>query len=94
VRVRGDIAFTRLKLVVFVDGCFWHRCPEHGTTPSRNQAYWLPKLETNVERDHRVDAALVADGWHVLRVWEHEDVTRATERVTAFCRILGHVKAN
>jgi len=81
VRVRADVAFTRLKVAVFVDGCFWHACPEHGTTPRRNQGYWLPKLKANVERDRRVDAALTADGWCVLRLWEHEEVSEAAARV-------------
>ncbi len=81
VRVRADIAFTRARLAVFVDGCFWHVCPEHGTTPARNQGYWLPKLEANVQRDRRVDVALTADDWRVVRLWEHEDVREAAARV-------------
>lgn len=81
VRVRVDIAFTRASLAVFVDGCFWHACPDHGTTPARNQGYWLPKLDANVQRDRRVDAALAADGWRVLRLWEHEDVREAAAQV-------------
>lgn len=81
VRVRVDIAFTRARLAVFMDGCFWHACPDHGTRPARNQDYWRPKLEANVQRDRRVDAALAADGWRVLRLWEHEDVRKAATQV-------------
>lgn len=81
VRVRVDVAFTRVRVAVFVDGCFWHACPEHGTTPARNQDYWLPKLDANVQRDRRVNAALTAEGWRVVRLWEHEDVRQAAARV-------------
>jgi DNA mismatch endonuclease (patch repair protein) len=83
IRVRPDVVFTRQRIVVFVDGCFWHGCPEHGTAPVRNQAYWKPKLEANTARDRRVDHALAADGWHVERVWEHESPAEAAERVAS-----------
>jgi len=76
-RTRADIAFTRRRIAVFVDGCFWHCCPIHQTTPKSNQAYWIPKLEANVARDRRVDAALPTMGWRVVRIWEHEDVDAA-----------------
>lgn len=71
--VRPDVAFTRRKLAVFVDGCFWHCCPEHGRLPKVNDAYWSPKLEANVRRDRQQTAALQSAGWTVLRFWEHED---------------------
>ena len=73
VRVHPDIVFTRAKVAVFVDGCFWHACPEHGTVPKSNVGYWQPKLTANSERDQRVTEALTTDGWLVRRVWEHED---------------------
>lgn len=73
-KARPDIVFTRTRLAVFVDGCFWHSCPVHGSRPQRNTDYWNPKLERNVARDREQDEALIADGWHVLRFWEHEDV--------------------
>ena len=57
-----------------MDGCFWHCCPEHGSQPAANTWYWEPKLARNVERDRAADAALVAAGWRVVRVWEHEPV--------------------
>jgi DNA mismatch endonuclease, patch repair protein len=71
VRVHVDVAFTRVRLAVFVDGCFWHCCPTHFHMPKSNLSYWVPKLEANVERDHRVDAALRESGWTPLRLWEH-----------------------
>ena len=78
--------FTRGKLAVFVDGCFWHSCPEHGSTPNRNREYWLPKLGANVDRDRRVDAALRESGWSVERLWEHEDANIAADRIETMVR--------
>jgi DNA mismatch endonuclease (patch repair protein) len=86
VQVRPDATFTRARLAVFVDGCYWHRCPEHGTRPSANPAYWGPKLDRNVDRDLRVDAALASEGWTVVRLWEHEiqaDLAGCVARVRA-----------
>jgi DNA mismatch endonuclease, patch repair protein len=70
--IRPDIVFTRAKIAVFVDGCFWHGCPDHGTKPTRNTDYWTAKLERNIERDRRNDALLEEAGWTVVRIWEHE----------------------
>jgi DNA mismatch endonuclease (patch repair protein) len=81
VRVRPDVVFPREKLAVFVDGCFWHRCPQHGTSPRTNSAYWASKLDRNVERDHKIDKLLKAGGWEIARVWEHELPEEAAERV-------------
>jgi DNA mismatch endonuclease (patch repair protein) len=69
--VRPDIVFTRAKVAVFVDGCFWHSCPEHGQMPKANRNYWESKLDRNVERDRSNDAALIEAGWMVLRFFEH-----------------------
>lgn len=66
---------------MFLDGCFWHGCPEHQHVPKTNRDYWEPKLEGNVERDRRVDAALAEAGWEVVRIWEHEELETAVERV-------------
>jgi DNA mismatch endonuclease (patch repair protein) len=83
IRVRPDIAFTARRVAVFVDGCFWHVCPEHGRDPSVNEWYWAPKLRRNMERDRAADAALAADGWQVVRVWEHESLEAAIAAVVA-----------
>ncbi len=80
-RVRPDIVFTARKVAVFIDGCFWHSCPEHGRQPSVNSQYWSPKLLRNVERDRLADAALRDDGWAVVRIWEHELLVDAVRRV-------------
>ena len=72
VRVRPDFVFTRQRLAVFIDGCFWHWCPQHCTVPRANR-----------ERDGKVTSALTSAGWRVLRVWEHEALERAVERIRA-----------
>jgi DNA mismatch endonuclease (patch repair protein) len=66
---------------VFLDGCFWHRCPLHASDPKANSSYWRPKLEANVRRDRLVDAALAQEDWLVIRVWEHEVAAAAARRV-------------
>jgi DNA mismatch endonuclease (patch repair protein) len=81
VRVRPDIVFTARKVAVFVDGCFWHACPEHGRQPSVNEWYWAPKLRRTVERDRAADLALAAAGWQVVRLWEHLPLDDATALV-------------
>lgn len=80
-RVRPDVVFTRRKLAVFVDSCFWHVCPAHGRPPTSNEWYWTPKLRRNVERDREHDRLLRDAGWAVLRIWEHEDLNEAASRV-------------
>ncbi|GAA1555694.1 very short patch repair endonuclease [Kribbella hippodromi] len=82
-RVRPDIVFTARKVAVFVDGCFWHCCPEHGRQPAVNSQYWSPKLQRNVDRDRLANAALIHDGWSVVRIWEHESVSDAVAKVIA-----------
>lgn len=67
----ADIAFPRLKIAVFVDGCFWHGCPEHASWPKQNASYWRNKIETNRLRDADTNARLTEMGWTVLRFWEH-----------------------
>jgi DNA mismatch endonuclease (patch repair protein) len=90
VRVRPDLVFTRWKVAAFVDGCFWHRCPLHGNDPKRNVDYWQPKLQANVERDQRVSKALSESGWTVVRVWEHEDVDSAADRIAGAVQACRH----
>lgn len=79
--VRPDIVFTRAKVAVFVDGCFWHQCPEHGQMPKANSEYWAPKLARNVERDQANDATLRGSGWAVLRFFEHVPVADAASAI-------------
>jgi DNA mismatch endonuclease, patch repair protein len=81
VYVRPDIVFTRRRIAIFVDGCFWHVCPQHGRPPTRNEWYWTPKLRKNMERDTRANDALRAAGWQVIRVWEHEAIDEVVESV-------------
>ena len=83
VRVRPDIVFTARKVAVFVDGCFWHACPEHGRQPTVNEWYWAPKLRRTMERDRAADAALTAAGWRVVRLWEHVPLDEAKAAVIA-----------
>jgi DNA mismatch endonuclease (patch repair protein) len=82
-RARPDIVFTRAKVAVFIDGCFWHACPIHGREPTNNEWYWTPKLRKNVERDARNNQLLAASGWSVVRIWEHEELAGAVQAVEA-----------
>jgi DNA mismatch endonuclease (patch repair protein) len=80
--VRPDIAFTRRRLAVFIDGCFWHGCPQHGRKRGgENEPYWSAKIARNVERDQEQIARLAASGWSVLRAWEHEDPELVASRI-------------
>ena len=76
-----DIAFPRAKVAVFIDGCYWHGCPEHGTQPMSNSEWWRTKLTANRERDIDTTQHLEAIGWTVVRIWEHEAPVVASERV-------------
>lgn len=80
-RCRGDIVFTRRRVVVFVDGCFWHGCPIHATEPKNNAGWWREKLAANVARDGRNRRALLDLGWTVVQIWEHEDTDDAVDRI-------------
>ena len=86
IRRSADLLFTRARVAVFLDGCFWHSCPEHGSVPRANRAYWEPKLLANRRRDEDTDARLRVAGWTVVRVWEHEDAQTAAERIAALVR--------
>ena len=81
--IRVDVAFTKVRLAVFLDGCFWHGCPQHATAPVENSNYWGPKLKENRARDARQTAALEGDGWRVMRLWEHVPVEEAADDVVA-----------
>lgn len=77
----ADIVFTSPRVVVFVDGCFWHGCPEHATWPKQHAEFWRMKIVTNQERDRDTDRRLRADGWKVVRVWAHEAPRDAASRI-------------
>ena len=80
-RRRADVAFPRRHVAVFIDGCFWHGCPDHGTWPKANATWWRDKIEANVARDQDTNRRLDELGWTVIRIWEHEDVKAAADRV-------------
>lgn len=82
-RTRADVVFPRQRVAVFLDGCFWHGCPEHCRMPARNAEYWQAKIARNRARDNLVATALTEEGWHVVRIWEHEPPDQATSRVRA-----------
>jgi DNA mismatch endonuclease (patch repair protein) len=73
-------------VAVYVDGCFWHSCPEHATVPKSNRVWWIAKLDANVRRDRDTDGRLGDAGWLVVRVWEHENVQEAAKRIAAYVR--------
>jgi len=80
-RRRADVLFTRAKVAVFIDGCFWHGCPDHGTTPRTNTGFWSEKITRNRARDADTTERLSADGWSVMRFWEHDDVEAVAEAI-------------
>lgn len=80
-RRRADILFEDTRVAVFVDGCFWHGCPVHGTWPKQNAEFWRNKIETNQRRDADTDRRLTEAGWQVIRVWEHEDMSETAQRI-------------
>jgi DNA mismatch endonuclease (patch repair protein) len=80
-RRRADLVFPSARVAVFVDGCFWHGCPEHATWPKQNAGWWRDKIEANRRRDRDTDARLREVGWQPVRVWEHEPVEEAARRI-------------
>lgn len=85
-RRRCDVMFKGVKVVVFVDGCFWHGCPEHSTAPRNNADWWARKLSGNRARDRDTDRHMMALGWTVIRVWEHQDMTAAAGEISDLVR--------
>ncbi|MFG2518868.1 very short patch repair endonuclease [Streptomyces sp. NPDC048527] len=82
-RRRIDVAFTRTKVAVLIDGCFWHGCPQHATQPKVNAGWWRQKLDRNMARDRETTEHLTAAGWTVLRFWEHEDPEDVAAQIRA-----------
>jgi DNA mismatch endonuclease (patch repair protein) len=78
-----DIAFSKLRIAVFLDGCYWHGCPEHATHPRANAEWWRLKLDRNIARDRETTDHLTAAGWTVLRFWEHESADDIANRIAA-----------
>ena len=85
-----DIAFTRVKLAVYVDGCFWHGCRTHHVRPRANSDWWRWKMERNQARDRDTDRLLAERGWHVVRLWEHVPIPNAADQVAETYRRLLH----
>lgn len=81
IRRTADVVFTKAKVAVFLDGCFWHGCPEHHRPAKRNSDFWESKIKGNVARDAETDTRLQEAGWQVIRIWEHEDPVAAAERI-------------
>jgi DNA mismatch endonuclease (patch repair protein) len=86
VRRTADMAFPRAKVAVFIDGCFWHGCPQHHRAARRNAEFWTTKIEGNIARDADTDARLIEAGWTVLRIWEHEAPAEAASKISAVVR--------
>jgi DNA mismatch endonuclease (patch repair protein) len=86
VRRTADLVFPRTKVAVFLDGCFWHGCPEHHTVAKTNVDFWAEKVATNRRRDADTDARLRAEGWTIVRVWEHVPTDEAAEQVAEVVR--------
>jgi len=80
-RRTADLVFRPTRVAVFVDGCFWHGCPEHFVPPKTNPGYWRDKIDRNMQRDADTDARLAAEGWLVLRFWEHQDPAECARAV-------------
>ncbi len=85
-RRTADLLFPRARVAVFVDGCFWHGCPEHHTVAKANAEYWEEKVRRNRERDADTDAMLRSEGWVVVRLWEHQDAINSANQVEAAVR--------
>jgi len=86
VRRTADLTFTRAKVAVFLDGCFWHGCPDHHTKSATNSEFWAEKVRRNRERDQETDRLLGEAGWSVVRIWEHESPEEGAARVAQVVR--------
>jgi DNA mismatch endonuclease (patch repair protein) len=83
VRRTADVVFTRVRVAIMIDGCFWHNCPDHHRPSRRNATFWSEKIASNVRRDRETDQLLAKAGWHVVRIWEHEDPIQAADQIEA-----------
>lgn len=85
-RRRADLVFSKARIAVFIDGCFWHGCPQHFVAPKTNVDYWRAKIDRNMLRDRETDSRLRAEGWFVIRIWEHEPSAEAVVNIR-FCGV-------
>jgi DNA mismatch endonuclease (patch repair protein) len=85
---KPDIVFKKKKIAIFIDGCFWHKCPLDFQEPQSNKKYWMKKIQSNVERDKKVNEQLQSDGWIVLRIWEHTMKKEPEKAVDMIMRLL------
>lgn len=92
-RRRADIVFTRARIAVFIDGCFWHGCPKHYVEPKANSEYWRPKIARNTERDRDSTRRLQEAGWEVMRFWEHEDPDLVAAEISIAVRTKGEKRS-
>ena len=92
--VRPDIIFTRARIAVFVDGCYWHACPLHWRLPKHNVEYWTKKVERNRLRDIRVNEGLIQSGWAVVRLWEHDAVIAGADSIEEAVHLRGRLRVN
>tara|TARA_Y100000310_G_scaffold266455_1_gene277951 strand:+ start:2213 stop:2632 length:420 start_codon:yes stop_codon:yes gene_type:complete len=86
---RPDFASKKLKIAIFIDSCFWHKCPKHFRQPHSNKSYWKPKINRNVERAKEVNKQLKKDNWKVIRFWEHElmkNPKKCIDKVKIYCK--------
>lgn len=90
-RRRADALFLKVRVAVFVDGCFWHSCPQHASAPAANATWWETKLAGNVARDRDTDSRLAEQGWLSVRVWEHEDMLVAAVAIRSIIQARGSV---
>lgn len=86
IKSRADLVFHKARVAVFVDGCFWHGCPKHGTWPKTNASWWKAKIRSNINRDLRTNRSLTRAGWRVIRIWAHEQPSNAARRVADVIR--------
>ncbi|MEU9831683.1 very short patch repair endonuclease [Streptosporangium sp. NPDC048047] len=85
-RRRADLVFSKAKVAVFLDGCYWHGCPDHHRPAERNREFWSEKIAKNRDRDRNTDETLTAAGWLVIRVWEHENPVESANRIASAVR--------
>ncbi len=87
---KPDVVFIKKKIAIFIDGCFWHKCPLHFKEPETRKEFWLKKIQENVKRDEIINKTLVEDGWKLIRIWEHELKENPEEIIRRIKMVLGY----